>query len=118
QGRDARQMTRIGRNLTAAVGLVFGLAAAGTALAQKPGGSLKMYFFDSPASMSIHEEATIAGQGPMMGVFNNLIMYDQHKAQTSIDTIVPDLATEWAWGEDGKELTFKLRQGVKWHDGK
>ena len=88
------------------------------ALAQKPGGILKMYFFDSPASMSIHEEATIAGQGPMMGVFNNLVMYDQDVPQASIKSIVPDLATEWSWGEDGKELTFKLRQGVKWHDGK
>ncbi len=35
--------------------------------AQKAGGILKVYFFDSPASMSIHEEATFAGQGPMMG---------------------------------------------------
>ena len=95
------------------------LAAAGNpALAQKPGGVLKMYFFDSPASMSIHEEATIAGQGPMMGVFNNLVMYDQNVPQASIESIVPDLASQWSWGEDGKELTFKLRQGVKWHDGK
>ena len=95
------------------------LAAAGNpALAQRPGGVLKMYFFDSPASMSIHEEATIAGQGPMMGVFNNLVMYDQNVPQASIKSIVPDLASQWSWGEDGKELTFKLRQGVKWHDGK
>ena len=111
-------MKRIGQAVMAALALLVGLAPAGTALAQKQGGTLKMYFFDSPASMSIHEEATIAGQGPMMGVFNNLIMYDQHKAQTSIDTIVPDLASEWSWDEDKTGLTFKLRQGVKWHDGK
>src|SRR4030088_352416 len=94
------------------------LIVANPAVAQKPGGVLKMYFCDSPASMSIHEEATIAGQGPMMGVFNNLVMYDQHIAQTSINTIVPDLASEWSWDEDKTGLTFKLRQGVKWHDGK
>jgi peptide/nickel transport system substrate-binding protein len=94
------------------------LIVTGPAVAQKSGGVLKMYFFDSPASMSIHEEATIASQGPMMGVFNNLVMYDQHVKQTSLESIVPDLATEWAWEEDKTALTFKLRQGVKWHDGK
>src|SRR3954464_12049810 len=110
-------MTRAARLAAVAVGLVSALAA-GSAFAQKPGGMLKMYFFDSPASMSIHEEATIAGQGPMAGVFNNLVMYDQHVPQASLKSVVPDLATEWAWSEDGKDLTFKLRPGVKWHDGK
>src|ERR1700757_505460 len=41
--------------------------AAGPASAQKPGGILKMYSPDSPASMSIHEEATFVAEGPMMG---------------------------------------------------
>jgi peptide/nickel transport system substrate-binding protein len=86
--------------------------------AQKTGGVLKISFFDNPASMSLHEEATGAALRPMMGVFNNLVMYDQHVAQNSPDSIVPDLATSWTWSEDGKELTFPLRQGVKWHDGK
>src|SRR6202162_96819 len=53
-----------------------------------------------------------------MGVFNNLVMFDQHAKQNSITSVVPDLATGWSWSEDGTELTFKLRQGVKWHDGK
>ena len=88
------------------------------AFAQKSGGVLKISFFDNPASMSLHEEATGAALRPMMGVFNNLVMYDQHVAQNSPDSIIPDLATSWAWSEDGKELTFPLRQGVKWHDGK
>ena len=72
----------------------------------------------SPASMSIHEESTIAALRPMMGVFNNLVMFDQHVPQNSLSSIVPDLASNWSWSEDGKELTFKLRPGVKWHDGK
>ena len=61
--------------------LVLGLVATPkVAAAQKPGGIMKVYFFDSPATMSIHEESTIAGQGPMMGVFNNLVMYDPRRA--------------------------------------
>ena len=31
---------------------------------------------------------------------------------------MPELATDWAWDEDGTKLIFHLRQGVKWHDGK
>lgn len=31
---------------------------------------------------------------------------------------VPDLATSWEPAPDGLSWTFKLRQGVKWHDGK
>jgi peptide/nickel transport system substrate-binding protein len=79
---------------------------AAPAVAQKPGGVLRMSHFDSPASMSMHEEATAAVNRPMMGVFNNLVMYDQHVAQNSMASIVPDLATGWSWNEDGTELTF------------
>ncbi len=68
--------------------------------------------------MSIHEEATLAAEGPMMGVFNNLVMYKQDVPQTSPQSIVPDLATDWSWDEDKTQLTFRLREGVKWHDGK
>src|SRR5467141_2487516 len=108
-------------NLFAAIGagaLLVAISAVGPALAQKQGGILKMYTPDSPASMSILEEATVFAQGPMMGVFNNLVMFDQHVKQNSLASVVPDLATGWSWNEEGTALTFPLRQGVKWHDGK
>ena len=63
--------------------------------------------------MSIDEEAKIVSERPMMGVFNNLVMFDQHVKQNGLNSIVPDLATGWS-----TELTFPLRQGVTWHDGK
>src|SRR5947209_1295898 len=88
------------------------------ALAQKSGGVLKLQHFDSPASMSILEESTRAALQPMMAVFNNLVLFRQDQEQNRMDGIVPDLATEWRWSEDGTELTFPLHQGVKWHDGK
>src|SRR6201988_1866916 len=102
----------------AAGALLFTLAAGAPAMGQKAGRILNISFFDNPASLSLHEEATGAALRPAMGIFNNLVMYDQQIAQNSMQTIVPDLAESWSWSEDGKELTFPLRQGVKWHDGK
>jgi len=88
------------------------------AIAQKQGGTLRMPHPDSPGSMSILEESTINTLAPMMAVFNNLVMFDQHIAQNSLASIVPDLAASWSWDEAKTTLTFKLREGVKWHDGK
>jgi peptide/nickel transport system substrate-binding protein len=111
-------MKRNMRTCAAVGGLLIAMSTADPAFAQKQGGILKVHHWDSPASMSIHEEATYSTVVPMMGVFNNLVLYDQHVAQNSLQSIVPDLATSWSWNEDGTELTFKLRESVKWHDGK
>ncbi len=91
-----------------------------TAQAAEPkhGGVLKIYHRETPPSLSIHEEATFSVNIPAMAIFNNLVIYDQHKPQNSASTIEPELATSWAWSKDNLALTFKLRQGVKWHDGK
>ena len=105
-------------SLLVACGALGGLWASDPALAQKSGGVLRMPLGTSIASVSIHEESTIVVLGPMMGVFNNLVMFDQHVPQNTLSSIVSDLASSWSWSEDGKELTFKLRDGVKWHDGK
>ena len=45
-------------------------------------------------------------------VYDKLLVYDlTFKTQ-------PSLAEEYTYSDDGLTLTFKLRQGVKWHDGK
>src|ERR1700739_4143523 len=93
------------------------LAASNPVSAQKSGGILRVYNRDSPPSMSILEESALSTVLPMMGVFNNLVIYDQHVAQNSERSIEPELATEWSWNEVGTRLSFKLRDGVKWHDG-
>lgn len=86
--------------------------------AQKSGGTLKIYNNSNPPSASIHEETTIATVMPFMAVYGNLVLYDQTKARNGVETILPELATSWAWDSARTRLTFKLRQGVTWHDGK
>src|SRR5215469_2710993 len=114
-----RRMTRAGMNLRRFAGVagLIALAVAGPALAQQQGGVLRVAHRDSPASMSTLEEVTVSTVAPMMGVFNNLVLFDQHVPQNTLQSIVPDLATDWSWNEDGTELTFRLRRGVRWRDG-
>src|SRR5260370_36366872 len=98
-----------------AIAIALGLAGTGPAMAQKSGGILQMPDFSSPASMSMHEESTITAGTPVMPVFNNLVVFDQHVAQNSVASIVPDLATGWSRSEDGRKLTCPLRRRLKWH---
>jgi peptide/nickel transport system substrate-binding protein len=117
-GIGDRQMRHMIRNAVVWAGIVAAMFASGATWAQKPGGTLRIYHRDSPANMSIYEDGTISIVAPMMGVFNNLVVFDPNQPQNRLDGIVPDLAESWSWSADGTELTFKLRPGVKWHDGK
>ncbi|SHK80817.1 ABC transporter substrate-binding protein [Desulforamulus aeronauticus] len=49
---------------------------------------------------------------PIVNIYDGLVRY-----KTGSTEIEPALATEWSPSADGKEWTFKLRQGVKFHDG-
>src|SRR5499433_1602349 len=111
-------MKRVLRMLAAVGPFAVALLVGPPAVAQKSGGILRVPWFDSPPSLSLLEESTVAANRPMMGVFNNLVIYKQDVRQNSLKSIVPDLATSWSWTEEGTELTMPLRQGVRWHDGK
>ena len=92
-------------------------SAAAPAGAQQPGGTLRIFSSNGPASMSIHEESTRYAVTPAMAVFNNLVLFDQHVPQNTFDSIRPELAESWSWDAAGTALSFNLRHGVKWHDG-
>lgn len=60
-----------------------------------------------PAYVDDGESAKI-----IVNVYEGLVKYKPNSTE-----IEPSLATEWTVSPDGKEYTFKLRQGVKFHDG-
>jgi peptide/nickel transport system substrate-binding protein len=112
------ELCRRGLHILSALALgVAAVAVAGPAAAQKQGGTLRVYNSSNPPSLSIHEEGTIATVMPMAAVFNNLVLSDQSKPKSGPDTVVPDLAESWSYDDTETKLTFKLREGVKWHDG-
>jgi len=43
-------------------------------------------------------------------IYEPLVKYEN-------DKIVPNLAKEWEWNGEGTVLTFKLKEGIKYHDG-
>ena len=57
-----------------------------------------------------------AGQGLLLttNIYEGLLQY---KAGTEKPELEPLLATEWNASPDNKVFTFKLREGVKFHDG-
>jgi peptide/nickel transport system substrate-binding protein len=91
---------------------------AEAAFAQKQGGILKIYGRDNPPSASMHEESTITVTQPFAAIYNNIVHFDQKKPLHTPETIVPDLAKSWEWDATKTKVTFKLHEGVKWHDGK
>ena len=101
-----------------ALGLVLSIFGTSEVFAAKSGGTLRAAHRGNPPSLSIHQEATITTNFPVMPAYNNLVLYDPLVKMESLDSIIPELAESWKWTDGGTKLVFKLRQGVKWHDGK
>jgi len=105
-------------SLPKALLLIMIMSFATAAVAQKSGGTLRVPLRENPGSASLHEESSVTTVQTFMPVFNNLIVFDQQDKIARPESMKPDLATEWSWSPDHKVLTMKLREGVKWHDGK
>ena len=77
----------------------------------KRGGVLKWAGPAEVAHFDVHQGAFrfILGQ-----MYNNLVRFNP---ADGLKTIIPDLAESWKVSSDGKTYAFKLRDGVKFHDG-
>jgi len=102
----------------AAAAMCLGLVLAPPAAAQKQGGVLRISLSANPSSLSIHEEVSITTVLPASPVFSNLVKFDPSVRSNTPEGIIPELAESWAWDATGTKLSFKLRPGVTWHDGK
>lgn len=92
-------------------GLTARLAFAGDASATPvQGGSLRM-LVPEPAMLSNATTSNGHVFNVSNKIFDGLIDFDFDFNP------VPKLATSWTISEDGKMLSFVLREGVKWHDG-
>ena len=114
EGGAGRGTTRR-RFLAAGLGAaaVWTLAGGGRVSAQgiRTGGTLRVGIDGDPPSMDPHRSAAFVDRQIYQSLYDKLVDTDEHLR------IVPMLATSWMIGADGKTATFKLRQGVRFHDG-
>ncbi len=78
----------------------------------KPGGTLTLALGSAPTTFMYYGAIDGSAQRVAQHMFNGLI-----ESNIATGKIEPALATSWSVSPDGKAYTFKLRQGVKWHDG-
>jgi peptide/nickel transport system substrate-binding protein len=92
------------------------LFAAGGALAAetpKHGGLLKFAVGAEPPNYDCHAQTSFAFIHPVRPHYNTLLEFNTEK----YPAIKGDLAESWTVSKDGLTYTFKLRKGVKFHDG-
>jgi peptide/nickel transport system substrate-binding protein len=77
------------------------------------GGILQIALAGDPPSLDMHQELTFMVAQPLGPVYNNLIHFDPH----NYPEIIGDLAKSWTLSDDSLSYTFKLHEGVKFHDG-
>ena len=87
------------------------MAGSRQALAQTSGGVLRTPAWPAPTYLN----SAVSTGGPESFLspkfYDGLLGYDFGMVPKA------SLATEWSMSEDGLTVEFKLREGVKWHDG-
>jgi len=88
-------------------------AAVESADTPRRGGILLAALAAEPPSLDPHQEATFANIQMVAPCYSTLLQFDPYQ----FPKVIGDLATEWKIAPDGRTYTFKIRQGVRFHDG-
>ena len=88
-------------------------AVVQSADAPRRGGILLAALAAEPPSLDPHQEATFANIQMVAPCYSTLLQFDPYQ----FPKVIGDLATEWKVAPDGRTYTFKIRQGVRFHDG-
>ena len=86
-------------------------ATAAPAATSTTGSTLTIGMLTQPATLNIYTNFLWAGTQIIYGIMNSLLRMDNKMQLQSA------LAESYAVSDDGLTYTFKLRKGVKWHDG-
>lgn len=86
-------------------------SAAGDSASRQLGGMLNVSISADPGTLDPHKATLITAIEVMAPIYDRLVYIDEQGAPQ------PWLAQSWNVSQDGKEITFNLRQGVKFHDG-
>ena len=103
---------RAGRTLVLAVvvGLIVALQMPLDAAEQpSKGGTIIWAVHEGMPDFDIHYQGTYIAAQPIGPIYNGLLTFDMYDNEK----IVGDLAERWEITEDGKQITFALRKGVK-----
>ena len=84
-------------------------------LAQRNGGELVFPVPSEPPSYDGHREETFGLIHPIAPFYNTLLRVDPN--DKSGTKPAASIAESWTTSSDGKTYTFKIRRGVKFHDG-
>ena len=96
-------------------GALAGLAPSALAQAPRHGGELVFVVGSEMPSYDSHREETFGLIHPIAPHYSTLLRTDPTDATGT--KIVGDLAESWTISRDGLTYTFKVRRGVKFHDG-
>ena len=88
---------------------------APTEPAVKRGGTLRTSWDATLEHFDLHQTGSLSSFAVATLGYNGLIANPAD--DPTANSIIGDLAESWEFSEDGKRVTFKLRRGVKFHDG-